>query len=135
MKSLFQSLSISSLRGSSRAPEERFTLDYLKELYGVLSKNPVITRKNEADVRETMREMTELLVWGDQHDSPQFFDYFLEKNLLTYLMNTLLSANTPNSVQVQILQTLAILIENIRSQNAVFYMLSNNHINAINKLI
>jgi hypothetical protein len=34
-------------------------------------------------------------------------------------------------VFMQVLQTLSILIQNIRSTNAIFYLFSNNHINAI----
>lgn len=36
--------------------------------------------KTEAVV-EDVRQLTELLIWGDKHD-PAFFDYFLERNIL-----------------------------------------------------
>lgn len=75
------------------------------------------------------REMAELMIWGDQHDQ-SFFDFFLEKNLLGYFLR-IMAQSRDSAVHVQLLQTLSILLENLRSTSSLYYLLSNDRINAI----
>jgi protein CLEC16A len=109
----------------------KFTLEELRELYGVLVKNPVVTEANRAVVVETIRRVAEYMIWGDQHE-PRIFDFFLENNIMTYLHRVLLQpANRSGEVAKQVLQTLSIIIQNVRSETAVFFLFSNNHLNNI----
>ncbi len=109
----------------------KFTLDELRELYGVLIRNPVVTEANRALVVETIREVAEYMIWGDQNE-PRIFDFFLENNVMTYLHRILLQpANRKGDVARQVLQTLGIIIQNVRSQTAIFFLFSNNHVNNI----
>ncbi|KAK9820557.1 hypothetical protein WJX72_011634 [[Myrmecia] bisecta] len=113
------------------APRERFSLEELQYLRDVLVRNPVVTDANRETVVETLRSIAELMIWGDQHE-PRFFDYFLEKNVLSHFHQILEQrANRRGDVAKQVLQTLSILIQNIRSETAIFYLFSNNHINDI----
>ena len=41
-------------------------------LYAVLSKNQNVTEQNKALLVETLRSISEILIWGDQNDSTVF---------------------------------------------------------------
>ncbi|CAD5222270.1 unnamed protein product [Bursaphelenchus xylophilus] len=106
-----------------------FTVDYLKYIQGVLVKNEKVTESNKAILVEAVRMCTEILIWGDQNDST-IFDFFLEKQMFTHFVGVV-RQSTSNYVNVQLLQTLNILFENIRNETALYYLLSNNHVNHI----
>lgn len=113
------------------AERERFSLEELKHLHDVLQQNLVVTDANRELVVETLRSIAELMIWGDQHD-PRFFDYFAENNLLHHFIKFLeQKGNRQGDVAKQVLQTLSILIQNIRSTTAIFYLFSNNMVNEI----
>ncbi|CAH8671955.1 unnamed protein product [Schistosoma rodhaini] len=57
-------------------------------------------------------------------------DFFLEKNILEYFLQYM-KQDLSRRICVQLLQTLNILFENITNQTAIYYLLSNNHTNAI----
>eukprot|EP00124_Ichthyophonus_hoferi_P001533 Ihof_evm3s82 gene=Ihof_evmTU3s82 len=78
---------------------------------------------------ETLRLISETLIWGDQHDQT-VFDYFLEKNMLSHFKK-ILNQKGNVFVKVQMLQSLNILFENIHHESSIYYLLSNNHINQI----
>jgi len=108
---------------------EKFSLEELEYLYEQLLRYPVVTEANREVVVETLREIAELMIWGDQHE-PRFFDFFLEKQVLALFLRLLSSSsNRRGGVAQQFLQTLSIMIQNIRSEEALFYLFSNNHIN------
>ena len=126
MKGLWASL----VGGAAPAPR-KFSLDELRELYGVLQRNPVVTESNRATVVETIRAVAEFMIYGDQNE-PRIFDYLLENNIMAYLHRVLLQpANRSGDVAKQVLQTLSIIVQNVRSEQAVFFLLSNNHVNNI----
>ena len=82
-------------------------------------------------VVEALRSIAELMIWGDQHD-PSFFDFFAEHQTLGHFRRILAQPdNRGGGVAVQVLQTLSILIQNTRSEQAVYFLFSNNHLNAI----
>ena len=70
----------------------------------------------------------QVVVWGDQHD-PAFSDYFCEKSFLSHIVKYLSQRDCPSRVQVQVIQSLGILVGNTKSTQMIFYLLSNNHIN------
>ena len=59
------------------------------------------------------RSIAEILIWGDQNDS-SVFDFFLERNMLSFFLKFMDQKTGNNYVCVQLLQTLNILFENIR---------------------
>lgn len=120
-----------ALLGPPPPPVERFSLESLRGLHDVLQRNAVVTDANRDTVVEALRSIAELMIWGDQHDG-RFFDYFAENNLLAHFTAFLQQrSNRQGDVAKQVLQTLSILIQNIRSTTAIFYLFSNNHVNEI----
>uniref|UniRef100_A0A8C4X9W5 C-type lectin domain containing 16A n=1 Tax=Erpetoichthys calabaricus TaxID=27687 RepID=A0A8C4X9W5_ERPCA len=105
------------------------SLDHLKYMYHVLTKNTTVTDHNRNLLVETIRSITEILIWGDQNDS-SVFDFFLEKNMFVFFLN-ILRQKSGRYVCVQLLQTLNILFENISHETSLYYLLSNNHVNSI----
>lgn len=92
-------------------------------------KNTTVTDHNRNLLVETIRSITEILIWGDQNDS-SVFDFFLEKNMFAFFLN-ILRQKSGRYVCVQLLQTLNILFENISHETSLYYLLSNNHVNSI----
>lgn len=105
------------------------SVEHLRYLYNVLSKNQVVQESNRGLLVETLRSIAEILIWGDQNDS-SVFDFFLEKNMLSFFLR-IMRQKCGSYVCVQILQTLNILFENIRNETSLYYLLSNNHVNSI----
>ncbi|CAG7730743.1 unnamed protein product [Allacma fusca] len=110
-------------------PKNPHSLDHLKYLYNVLSKNQTVNEHNRGLLVETLRSIAEILIWGDQNDST-VFDFFLEKNMLSFFLK-IMKQKCGSYVCVQLLQTLNILFENIRNETSLYYLLSNNHVNSI----
>ncbi len=89
-------------------------------------------QQNDKDIIETIRELSEVVVYGDrQKGSEQLFEYFCEKNILSILVDILHNKSTSSQVQTQILQTCSILVQNVRSETSLFFILSNNYINQV----
>ncbi|CAG5089312.1 Oidioi.mRNA.OKI2018_I69.PAR.g12170.t1.cds [Oikopleura dioica] len=105
------------------------SLERLRQLYSLLTKNKTVTPNNKSLVVETLRSISEILIWGDQNDS-SVFEFFLEKNMFQFFIN-LLNSDPGSHVCIQLLQTLNILFENLRHETSLFYLLSNNHVNTI----
>ncbi|XP_039967154.1 protein CLEC16A homolog isoform X2 [Bactrocera tryoni] len=117
--------------GNWNRPKNRLSLEHLKYLYSILEKNTTVSESNRGLLVESLRCIAEILIWGDQHDS-SVFDFFLEKNMLSYFLHIMRQKSGGSSfVCVQLLQTLNILFENIRNETSLYYLLSNNHVNSI----
>jgi len=111
--------------------EKEYKMEHLRELYAFLTRNLVVTEANRAAVVETVREISEYMIYGDQNDA-KMFDFFLEHNPMTCLQRILEQpANRHGEMAKQVLQTLGIIFQNVRSQQGIYYLFSNNHINAI----
>ncbi|KAM5151576.1 protein CLEC16A isoform 2-T2 [Mantella aurantiaca] len=115
--------------GSGRYGPSVHSLDRLKYMYHVLTKNTTVTDQNRNLLVETIRSITEILIWGDQNDS-SVFDFFLEKNMFVFFLN-ILRQKSGRYVCGQLLQTLNMLFENINHETSLYYLLSNNHVNSI----
>nr|XP_033770615.1 protein CLEC16A isoform X4 [Geotrypetes seraphini] len=115
--------------GTGKSSRSIHSLDHLKYMYHVLTKNTTVTDNNRNLLVETIRSITEILIWGDQNDS-SVFDFFLEKNMFVFFLN-ILRQKSGRYVCVQLLQTLNILFENISHETSLYYLLSNNHVNSI----
>lgn len=117
------------LSGTLWRPKNPHSLEHLKFLYNLLCKNQTVTEQNRGLLVETLRSISEILIWGDQNDS-SVFDFFLEKNMLSFFLRYL-QQKFGRYICVQLLQTLNILFENISNETSLYYLLSNNHINSI----
>uniref|UniRef100_A0AAV1T9H9 FPL domain-containing protein n=1 Tax=Peronospora matthiolae TaxID=2874970 RepID=A0AAV1T9H9_9STRA len=141
---------------SSRRLE--FTLANMRTLHAQLTRFEVL---RDADIVELLRVLAEFLIYSDQHrvstegdddqdaaaagaasdtsvddltgtndDAGAFFDYFGETNMLALFVE--LGASAPSiAVQVQLLQTMSILVQNIATRTSLYYILSNNHVNRL----
>lgn len=110
-------------------PKNPHSLEHLKYLHSVLCKNQTVTEQNLSLLVETLRSISEILIWGDQNDS-SVFDFFLEKNMLLFFLR-FMRQKSGRYICIQLLQTLNILFDNISNETSVYYLLSNNHINSI----
>ncbi|KAG6976513.1 hypothetical protein JG688_00001287 [Phytophthora aleatoria] len=121
-----------------------FTLSNMRSLHAQLTRFAALP---DAEIVELLRVLSEFLIYSDQHrvsveledqvaldeapdDAGAFFDYFGETNMLALLVE--LSASQPSvPVQVQLLQTMSILVQNIATRTSLYYILSNNHVNRL----
>eukprot|EP00123_Amoebidium_parasiticum_P021075 comp6110_c0_seq1/m.1947 comp6110_c0_seq1/g.1947 ORF comp6110_c0_seq1/g.1947 comp6110_c0_seq1/m.1947 type:complete len:445 (-) comp6110_c0_seq1:235-1569(-) len=111
---------------------DRLSVETLRNCNNVLTKYGSLeqhTEQQNQQLIETLRLISETLIWGDQHDN-SVFDFFLERNMLTHF-KTILNMKGHLYVKVQLLQCLNIMFENIRNESSIYYLLSNNHINEI----
>lgn len=58
--------------GSLWKPKNPHSLEYLKYLQGVLTKNEKVTENNKKILVEALRAIAEILIWGDQNDASVF---------------------------------------------------------------
>ncbi|CAK9171573.1 unnamed protein product [Ilex paraguariensis] len=103
-------------------------------------------------VIEALRSIAELITYGDQHDTA-FFEcgfstffvlickfsffyfpfiffirFFMEKQVMGEFVRILKISRT-SIVSLQLLQTMSIMIQNLKSEHSIYYMFSNEHIN------
>ncbi|CAE8680689.1 unnamed protein product [Polarella glacialis] len=114
-----------------RGSKPIYTLDHLQVLHNRLQ-NIKEDEQNRDQVVEVIRQITEAVLWGEQtgHDN-SFFDFFCEKSILADFVRVLGRPNVPRTVKVQLLQTLSMLIQNIRRDTSLYYLFSSNHINQL----
>ncbi|KAG0326400.1 Protein CL16A [Podila horticola] len=106
---------------------ERFSLENLKVLCEQLQHFP--GDAHEDSIITCLKELTQLLIWGDQHD-PLLLEHFFEQNVHWHFLKILQSKND-GALIVQVLQTLNIMFENVRSRESLYFLLSNNYVNQV----
>jgi hypothetical protein len=107
--------------------QPKYTLEHLQALFNTLLQAENSGGCTPEQLVGTLREIAQLLIWGDQHD-PTFFDFFLEHQILQHFIKVLLQASQ-NTVRVQIIQTLSMLVTNVSNNLSLYYLFSGNHIN------
>lgn len=105
----------------------RFSLDELRYLTEQLQRVQIVNDVNKDFVIEALRSIAELVTYGDQND-PSFFEFFMEKQIMGEFVRVL-RISRPSQVALQLLQTMSIMIQNLRSEHAIYYIFSNEHIN------
>ncbi|KAF9361666.1 Protein CL16A [Mortierella sp. AD094] len=106
---------------------ERFSLENLKLLCVQLKQ--FTGDANEENIISCLKELTQLLIWGDQHD-PLLLEHFFEEKVHSHFLEILQSKHD-GSLIVQVLQTLNIMFENVRSQESLYFLLSKNYVNDV----
>ncbi|KAL1819918.1 hypothetical protein ACET3Z_014787 [Daucus carota] len=106
---------------------DRFTLDELRYLTDQLMKVQVVNEVNKDFVIEALRSIAELITYGDQHDA-SFFEFFMEKQVMGEFVRVLRISKTV-IISLQLLQTVSIMIQNLKSEHSIYYMFSNEFIN------
>nr|CAG8605903.1 1106_t:CDS:10 [Entrophospora candida] len=103
-----------------RTPKvEKYSLENLRQLSTYLKNYSV--NEDEGGTVETMKEMTQILIWGE---------YFFEHDIHYIFLKILEHTKSP-SVTKQLLQTMNILFENIHDLTSLYFLLSNNYVNSI----
>ncbi|PHT57287.1 hypothetical protein CQW23_05773 [Capsicum baccatum] len=92
-----------------------------------LMKIQVVNEVNKDFVIEALRSIAELITYGDQHDAA-YFEFFMEKQVMGELVRILRISRTV-IVSLQLLQTMSIVIQNLKNEHSIYYMFSNEHIN------
>jgi protein CLEC16A len=77
------------------------------------------------------RQLAEVVAWADQNDAHAVLDRFWERGGLSVLLRLAVAPDACVEVQIQVLQTCSILVQCLRSQTALFQLLSQNHVNAL----
>ncbi|KAJ6363165.1 hypothetical protein OIU78_003363 [Salix suchowensis] len=108
---------------------DRFSLDELRYLIDQLQKVQIVNNVNKNFVIEALRSISELITYGDQHDS-NYFDFFMERQVMGEFVRILKVSGTV-SISLQLLQTMSIMIQNLKSERAIYYMINNEHINIL----
>ncbi|KAL8449331.1 hypothetical protein Emed_003212 [Eimeria media] len=110
--------------------QDFYSADHLLALLDSLLSFQTIDNRNRDLAIEILRQIAEVLVWGEQHNRG-YFDIFCEQNVLSYFVKLAEQPAVPNAVKVQLLQTLSIIVQSINKETAVYYMFSNNYINTL----
>ncbi|VFR00899.1 unnamed protein product [Cuscuta campestris] len=105
----------------------RFSLDELRYLTDQLIKVQTVNEVNKDFVIEALRSIAELITYGDQHDV-SFFEFFMEKQVMGEFVRILKISRTV-IVSLQLLQTMSIMIQNLRREQSIYYIFCNEHIN------
>lgn len=95
--------------GSPNDEMPTHSFEELQRIHNVLldPANQVVNAFNKSTLIETLRELAELLIWGDQNDA-RVFEYFLEHNMLKHYKRILaVPSHRRGDVAVQLLQVCA----------------------------
>ncbi|XP_022929617.1 uncharacterized protein LOC111436147 isoform X5 [Cucurbita moschata] len=106
-----------------------FSLEELRYLTNQLLNIEIVDEVNEDFVIEALRSISELITYGDQHDA-SFFEFFMEKQIMGEFVRILQISRTA-TVSLQLLQTMSIIIQNLKSEHAIYYLFSTEHINKL----
>eukprot|EP01065_Artemidia_motanka_P009247 TRINITY_DN14724_c0_g1_i1.p1 TRINITY_DN14724_c0_g1~~TRINITY_DN14724_c0_g1_i1.p1 ORF type:complete len:1075 (+),score=211.44 TRINITY_DN14724_c0_g1_i1:104-3328(+) len=110
--------------------KQKFSCEHLRDLcQEVVQYGRSPERGSVETVIEALREISEIVVWGDRNE-PKIFDLFLELHMLPHFIHITLS-RAPSTVKIQIIQTLSILLGNLKSLPSVFYLLSGDFMNKL----
>ncbi|XP_050940425.1 protein TRANSPARENT TESTA 9 isoform X3 [Cucumis melo] len=108
---------------------DRFSLEELRYLTDQLQKIQIVNEVNKDFVIEALRSISELITYGDQHDA-SFFEFFMEKQIMGEFVR-ILKISRAATVSLQLLQTMSIIIQNLKSEHAIYYLFSTEHMNKL----
>jgi protein CLEC16A len=78
---------------------------------------------------ETIRTLTEFLVYGEKYDK-NYFEQFIDENVLQGDIARFLLLNN-RLINIQIIQTTSMLIQNLENVSRVYYLLGNPFLNQL----
>ncbi|XP_061965050.1 protein TRANSPARENT TESTA 9-like isoform X3 [Populus nigra] len=108
---------------------DRFSLQYFKHVINELQKIKVVDMHNRELVVDLLQSIVEIVTYGDRQDS-QIFECFMEHQVLAEFVRVLkISKNS--RIEAPLLQYLSIMIQNMDSEYAIYYCLSNDYVNNI----
>ncbi|MCL7033396.1 hypothetical protein MKW94_021835, partial [Papaver nudicaule] len=108
---------------------DRFSLEHFKYIIGELQEIKVLNKLNKDSVMDILGSIVEIVTYGDQNDA-SIFECFMEYQILAEFLR-LVKISRISSIEVQLLHYLSILIQNLESENSIYYCFSNGYINNI----
>ncbi|KAK1443788.1 clec16a/tt9 domain containing protein [Babesia gibsoni] len=118
--------------GSQRNVEEvgPIYLEQLRVLHIEVMNPSTYSTASAGDVVDALKQLAELMIWGDATNYESIFDYFCEVNLMDFL-TSVLPRSPFKVVLIQLLQTISMMIHNVGNEKMRYYMLSNNYLNTL----
>ena len=102
----------------------------LKELIIWFRDVQFLTEFNHIYIVEKVRNLSEFLVYGEKTNQTQYFEMFIEENVLQGDLSRFLQFNHV-AINIQIIQTMSILVQNIQEHRHLFYILGNPFLNQL----
>ncbi|XP_044481106.1 protein TRANSPARENT TESTA 9-like isoform X1 [Mangifera indica] len=108
---------------------DRFSLQHFKYVINELRQIKAVDWHNREVVIDLLQSIVEIVTYGDRQD-PMIFECFMEYQVLAEFVRVLkISRNS--RIEAPLLQYLSIMIQNMGSEHAIYYCLSNDYINNI----
>ncbi|XVF55836.1 hypothetical protein PTKIN_Ptkin06aG0068600 [Pterospermum kingtungense] len=108
---------------------DRFSLQHFKYVITELQQIKVVNKQNRDAVIDLLQTIVEIVTYGDRQD-PLIFECFMEYQVLAEFVRVL-KISTSSRIEAPLLQYLSIMIQNMDSEHAIYYCLSNDYINNI----
>ncbi|XP_065856059.1 protein TRANSPARENT TESTA 9-like [Euphorbia lathyris] len=108
---------------------DRFSLQHFKYVINELRGIRVVDKHNRELVVDLLQSIVEIVTYGNRQD-PLIFECFMEYQVMAEFVRVLkISKNS--RIEAPLLQYLSIMIQNMDSEHAMYYCLSNDYINSI----
>ncbi|XP_039683067.1 protein TRANSPARENT TESTA 9 isoform X2 [Medicago truncatula] len=108
---------------------DRFSLQHFKYVIRELKKIKAVNEHNREFVVDLLQCIVEIVTYGDKQD-PLIFECFMEHQVLAEFVRILKTSEISN-IEAPLLQYLSIMIQNMDSEQAIYYCFSNGYINSI----
>ncbi|XP_021289136.1 uncharacterized protein LOC110420226 isoform X1 [Herrania umbratica] len=108
---------------------DRFSLQHFKYVITELQQIKVVNKQNREAVIDLLQSIVEIVTYGDRQD-PLIFECFMEYQVLAEFVRVL-KISSSSRIEAPLLQYLSIMIQNMDSEPAIYYCLSNDYINNI----
>ncbi|KAL5137283.1 Protein TRANSPARENT TESTA 9 [Glycine soja] len=108
---------------------DRFSFQHFQYVINELQKIKVVDQNNRELVVDLLQSVVEIVTYGYRQD-PQIFECFMERQVLADFVR-ILKISQDSKIEGPLLQYLSIMIQNMDSEHAIFYCVSNGYINNI----
>ncbi|XP_027189779.1 protein TRANSPARENT TESTA 9-like isoform X2 [Cicer arietinum] len=115
--------------GSFWRTVDRFSVQHFKYVISELRKIKVVHEHNREFVVDLLQCIVEIVAYGDRQDA-LIFECFMEHQVLAEFLR-LLKTSENSKIEAPLLQYLSIMIQNMDSEQALYYCFSNGYINNI----
>lgn len=96
----------------------------------ILNHNRLLPTGKANTVIEVIRRLAEVVVYGENNINHHLlFEYFCEKNVMNIFYDICTLSYCSSKVKQQILQTVSIILKNLKYKTNVYFFLSNNLMN------
>ncbi|CAN1284335.1 Protein TRANSPARENT TESTA 9, partial [Linum perenne] len=106
-----------------------FGSSFCRYLTDQLQKVRTVNEVNKDFVVEALRSISELITYGDQHDS-SFFEFFMEQQVMGEFVR-IIKLSKSMTISLQLLQSMSIMIQNLRTEHAIYIVSFPLYVEAI----